>query len=140
MPRILIADDEPPLLALLREVLELDGYQVTEATDTIQAEAILERESVDLVLTDLFALCLLSSPGELAAFRKLAGPIPVILMTGNRDLADLDPPAYGLAGLVVKPFDLPALLALLRAVLAAQAAPDRTPGTSGSSRRSLAAG
>src|SRR2546426_506856 len=43
MPRILIADDEDAIRALLKEFLEAEGFEVAEATDGQQVEAPQER-------------------------------------------------------------------------------------------------
>jgi len=50
---ILIVDDEPALLTLITEVLNLKGYHVMAAHSAKQALQILEGNSVDLVLSDV---------------------------------------------------------------------------------------
>ena len=51
--RILIVDDEEQMRELLAKVLEKNGYQVTAAGDGRQALALLEKEPMDLVVTDV---------------------------------------------------------------------------------------
>lgn len=53
MPSILIAEDEPALLELLRDVLEEAGYEVAAARDGVEALEQLERRPFDLLLTDI---------------------------------------------------------------------------------------
>ena len=52
-PRILIVDDEPSMREMLRIVLRRDGYDVTVAANGKQAIDILQREQVDLLLSDI---------------------------------------------------------------------------------------
>ena len=50
---ILVVDDELPLLALCTEILRNNGYRVISAESGEQALEILEKESVDLLLSDV---------------------------------------------------------------------------------------
>ncbi len=50
--KILLIHDEQPLLDTLKNVLNSAGYDVLEALDTDQATQILDREQVDLLITD----------------------------------------------------------------------------------------
>jgi two-component system response regulator PilR (NtrC family) len=52
-PRILIVDDEPSMRDMLRIVLRRDGFDVLVAEDGRQALGVLERERVDLLLSDI---------------------------------------------------------------------------------------
>lgn len=62
---VLIADDFAPNRLLLRDILESEGFRVTESGDGAEALEILERESVDAVVSDVlmpnidgFRLCM----------------------------------------------------------------------------------
>ena len=59
MPRILVIDDIPAVRATWRDTLEEAGHDVLEAADGHKALSILSRETVDLVITDIFMPCLL---------------------------------------------------------------------------------
>ena len=50
---ILIVDDEPALLYLCSEFIDAEGYQVFTAENAKQALEILEKESIDLMLSDV---------------------------------------------------------------------------------------
>jgi signal transduction histidine kinase len=52
-PRILLVDDEEAVVATLRGVLELDGYDVTATTSGNDALDLIRAEHFDVVLTDL---------------------------------------------------------------------------------------
>jgi signal transduction histidine kinase/CheY-like chemotaxis protein len=84
MRRVLIVDDAPELLLLLRKLVERMGYQVEVASGAIEALEILKAKPVDLLLTDW------SMPGmdggELIAAMKedeRHREIPVIVLTGH---------------------------------------------------------
>ena len=50
---ILVVDDDPDILTILKDNLTLDGYQVTTAATGKEALAVFSRSSFDLVLLDL---------------------------------------------------------------------------------------
>jgi len=52
-PRILIVDDEPSMRDMLRIVLRRDGFDVLVAANGAEATATLEKERVDLLLSDI---------------------------------------------------------------------------------------
>ena len=52
-PRILVVDDEPSMRDMLRIVLRRDGYDVTVAVNGREALDILQRERIDLLLSDI---------------------------------------------------------------------------------------
>ncbi len=50
--RILIVDDEPPILDLLRDMLEPEGYEIVTALDGARAWEELQRGAFDVIITD----------------------------------------------------------------------------------------
>lgn len=52
-PRMLVVDDEPAVLLTYRMILEQKGYDVSVATCSREARAILDRGGLDLLLCDL---------------------------------------------------------------------------------------
>ena len=52
MRSILIVDDEQPIIDMLRDVLEEEGYTVVTARNGSEALNIVQQQHVDLVLTD----------------------------------------------------------------------------------------
>lgn len=80
-PTVLIVDDDDLVRETLRFVLEDVGYEVCSASQAIDALALLEREPIDIVLSDIFM------PGMngfdlLKQIRQRAPQVPVILITG----------------------------------------------------------
>lgn len=51
--RILVIDDEIPVLEIVCDMLRLKGHKVVAANDSIEALRLIEKENFDLVLTDL---------------------------------------------------------------------------------------
>ena len=111
MPRILIVDDDPAIRSLLVELLTDEGYQTLEAANGMEAVALAQNLSPDLILMDLMLPVLDGT----AATRTLksADPtsvIPIIAMSAGANLrqhAEVLPAD----GVLAKPFDLDELLA-----------------------------
>lgn len=105
MRRVLIVDDAPELLLLLRKLVERMGYQVEMASGAQDALKILEARTVDLLLTDW------SMPGmnggELIAAMKgddRTREIPIIVLTGHDTDAEREAAeAAGCDRFLVKP-------------------------------------
>ena len=89
MPKILIADDEAHVLRVASLWLERHGYDVVEAPDGAAALEILDRESVDMIISDM------NMPGvdgvELARIvREERGiDVPLLLLTARCDQGEL---------------------------------------------------
>lgn len=84
--KILIADDEAEIRDVLRLYLEKDGYEVTEASDGVEAMEKIRKEQPDLVILDIMM------PG-LDGYRVLRNireinNIPVIMLSAKDADAD----------------------------------------------------
>lgn len=53
MAHILIVDDEKSIRDTLKEILEYEKYQISEAADGLAGLAVLEKEKIDVVLCDI---------------------------------------------------------------------------------------
>jgi putative two-component system response regulator len=87
--RILVVDDNPDTMMLMRELLEIRGYEVVAVPDASQAEAEIRRQLPDLILSDVVM------PGKSGYefCRELKeNPstrlIPFVLITGLSDRED----------------------------------------------------
>ena len=119
MAKVLVADDEPDLLMLMRDALEHEGYSVSTARDGEEALEVLRKDLPDIIVMDLwmprkdgFQVCkeLKSDPG----LRHL--PIIILSAAGQAEnkIQGLD---LGADDFVTKPVDLRELLARIRMVL-----------------------
>lgn len=81
MSRVLIVDDERSIRLPLSRFLQAAGYEVGEAEDLPQAEALLAQQTYDVVLADV-VLPQGSGLGLLPRLRTHAPATRVILMTG----------------------------------------------------------
>lgn len=114
--RILVVDDEPPIVDVLVYNLERAGYQVSVARDGGEALAIARREEPDLVILDLM-LPVLDGLDVCRALRR-EREVPIIMLTA-RD-AEIDRVVgleLGADDYVVKPFSVRELMARVRNVL-----------------------
>jgi len=78
---ILVVDDDPQIRAIVRGLLEADGYRVVEAGDGRQALSSLRRVAVDMILCDM----LMPDKEGLetcSQVRKLHPHVPFIAMSG----------------------------------------------------------
>jgi two-component system response regulator FlrC len=113
MARILIADDETGIREFMADALELDGHEVVQAEDGLQAAHRLDTCSFDLLLTDL------KMPGRdgMSLVRKVRAEQPevqVIVLTahGTVDTA-VEAMKLGAFDYLQKPIGSPEELSLL---------------------------
>ncbi len=114
--RILVVDDEAPLVKLLRSCLRMEGYDVLAALNGVEALDVLEREIPDLIILDLM-MPVMDGPEFLRRMREWS-QIPVLVLSGRQDQQDkvecLD---LGADDYLAKPFGVRELLARIRAIL-----------------------
>jgi two-component system, sensor histidine kinase and response regulator len=113
--RVLVVEDEPPVAAMLEEVLIDLGYASRVVGTGAEALRVLADFRPDIVLLDL---ALPATPGDivLAHLRQAAPRLPVIVVSGNTDheLARRTL-ALGAFDYIAKPFDLERLARALGA-------------------------
>jgi two-component system sensor histidine kinase ChiS len=87
---ILIVDDEPMNLQVLENMLTLQGFRVTRATQGVQALAEVEKGDVDLVILDLM-MPRLSGGDTCRQIRQkyTSQELPIILLTARARTEDL---------------------------------------------------
>jgi len=82
--RILIVDDNQALLELITNEFTAEGYKVDAATGREEAEALLNHDDYDLVITDLaLSRCGLSGLDILEILAKRQTRPKVIVLTGH---------------------------------------------------------
>src|SRR5581483_6816930 len=119
-PHILVADDERSIRMMLETGLTLNGFQVTLARTGQEALAIAERTEVDAVLSDVY----MPDGGGLDVVRVLRSRhphVPIVLMTAQGSVeAAVDAVAAGATDFIGKPFEITAVVELLRRYLDAR--------------------
>ncbi len=109
---ILIVEDEPKNLTLLRDLLQVSGYKTIEATDGKQGVELAKSKKPDLILMDVQ----MPKMDGLEATRILkadttTGNIPVLALTSYAMKGDEERILEaGCDGYLAKPFDIKELL------------------------------
>ncbi|HMM28437.1 MAG: response regulator transcription factor [Chloroflexota bacterium] len=126
--RVLVVDDEPRMIGFIRMNLELEGYQVIEAHNGLEALEAIRTQLPDLVLLDVM-MPQLDGFETLRMLREFSS-IPVIMLTAK---GEEDDKVYGLElgadDYVTKPFGSRELSSRVRAVLRRAEAPAASPET-----------
>jgi CheY-like chemotaxis protein len=122
--RVLVVDDEPDVLLLCRVNLEFEGYEVTEASDGVQAMERVRERRPDIILLDVMmprmdgwqVLTELKSDPEFQ-------DIPVVMLTAKvQDQDQIRGWTSGAAEYITKPFSPLSLSQVLEDVLSHDAA------------------
>ena len=119
--RVLVADDSPFALELIKAILEKAGCaQLSGAGGGREALALAEQSSFDVVLLDV-TMPDMNGYEVTRRLRAAASPEqqPVIVMLSGRDIVEVDAEARaaGADGVMAKPVDRRRLLALLESLL-----------------------
>ena len=113
---MLVVDDDPRMLSMMRRVLEVDGYNVATADGGDAALEIVRAQPVDLLILDVMM------PGadgfEVCRTVRRESGVPILMLTARDESVDkitgLD---CGADDYVVKPFNPDELMARVRALL-----------------------
>ena len=117
--KLLLADDEPDIVTILKRYLELDGYEVTIAHDGQEALAVIAVQRFDLIILDVmmpkingWEVCkkIKTNPATRA--------IPVIILTAkSQDVDALMSYEIGADEYATKPFEFPVLSNAIKRLL-----------------------
>lgn len=117
--KVLLVDDEDQLRRVMRDLLERDGYAVTEARDGVEALDQIDRHAPDIIVLDL-NLPGLDGFGVLSHLRSRPSTanVPVVVLTAQGDEEnEVRVFEMGADDFLSKPFRARALSARLHAVL-----------------------
>ena len=114
--KIILVDDEPEILTLVRDYLSREGFSVLTAVNGNEGMELINREKPDLVLLDWML------PGmsgiEMCKHLRETSTIPIIMLTAKSEEIDrvlgLE---FGADDYIVKPFSLRELAARIKTVL-----------------------
>ena len=128
MPKVLVVDDDPHVLKLLRVNFELEGYDVITATNGEEALDMVGRDTPDVVVCDVMM------PGidGLEVVRRLrahpdTAALPLVVVSAKAQRADVRAGLkLGADEYVTKPFDPAELIATVQRLLDERSKRDRT--------------
>jgi DNA-binding response OmpR family regulator len=105
MPRVLVVDDDPQVVRLLRVNLELEGYDVVSASDGNEALEAVAAEDPDLVVCDV----MMPGMDGIEVVRRLRADnqkVPVVMLSAKAMRSDMKVGLdAGADEYVTKPFD-----------------------------------
>ncbi len=120
-PVVLVIDDEGGMRKVLCQMLEDEGFEVLTASDGVAGLMLMETNPADVVITDI----IMPGLGGNEAIFTLRREFPdarIIAMSGGGRKGEMSflkmAEKQGADGIIEKPFDLDALLELVRDVLA----------------------
>lgn len=117
--RVLVVDDEPRILDIVKYFLEQGGYEVESATGGEKALAEVRRKAFDVAVLDIV---LVGESGYDVAGKlkraKNAESMPVLFMSSKVEMADLFLENFdGRAEFLLKPFKKEALLETVKTLI-----------------------
>jgi len=117
---VLLVDDEPAVLEITKEILEVHGYRVITANDGAEAVAAFAASpagGIDLVISDV-NMPGMDGPAVIDAVRKQNAAIKTIIVSGLvADLVELNSKKIPIHGYLMKPYTAERLLATIHDVL-----------------------
>jgi signal transduction histidine kinase len=123
LARILIVDDERPLVEALRRIFESHGYSTTgavsgaEALDTLRRAQVGEATAFDILITDLM-MPVMDGIALLRAARDLDDSLVSIVMTGHGTVSTaVEAMNAGALDYILKPFNLSVAMPVLSRAL-----------------------
>ena len=126
-PRILVVDDEPDACELLRQVLEIEGYETTPEMSASKALERIAKQDFDLVLSDIVMAGM--NGLDLCRHIVLVRPgTPVILITGRGNVhMAIAALRIGVRDFLTKPIDAESVVAAVAQALQHDALRDTGP-------------
>ncbi len=124
---ILIIDDDERILDLLRQILILEGFDISLAQDTDQARLVLNSEKIDAMIVD----CMLPKENGIEFIKSLRNQgnnIPAVLLTALDNVDNkISGFENGIDDYITKPFDERELIARLKRLLIRTSASNNAP-------------
>ncbi|MCI7125112.1 MAG: response regulator transcription factor [Agathobaculum sp.] len=123
--KILIVEDEANIRELLRLYLEREGYTVVEAENGVEGIKLWKTEKPDMLLLDVM-MPVMDGWAVCKEIRQ-SSDVPIIMLTAKGETADrVSGLEMGADDYIVKPLEMPEVIARVRAVFR-RIAPDDQP-------------
>lgn len=117
MLKILIVEDDPSILQLYSIVLKREGYDTLEARNGLEAWNIIEKEHVDLVITDIM-MPELDGYEFVRLLRQTDAMLPILMITAKEDFLSKNKGfSLGTDDYMVKPIDVKEMVLRVKALL-----------------------
>jgi DNA-binding response OmpR family regulator len=115
--RVLVADDNPDILFLLRTNLDAAGFETLTAADGEVALRMIDEDHPDVLLLDLM-MPVLDGWGVLERLEAEGLRLPTIVVSASDSAANIQRATeLGAIGYVTKPFNLRGLIDMINGVL-----------------------
>jgi len=117
MPKILIVDDERAIRRTLRDILEMEKYEVDEAEDGLSSLVKIKQDKFDVVILDI-KMPKMDGMDVMDRLSEVAPDLPVIMISGHGDIdTAVEAVKKGAFDFISKPPDLNRLLITVRNAL-----------------------
>ncbi len=112
--KVLVVDDDPAILEICSDLLQAEGYEVSVATNGLQAVEQAHQRTPNVVLMDI----MMPIMDGIEACRRIkadhnTADIPVVLMSARTNLTRQSQDLVHADALVAKPFDIDYLLSTI---------------------------
>jgi DNA-binding response OmpR family regulator len=118
-PKILVVDDEPDVLLIVKTGMQAEGYDVVTATNGQDALTVVKDEKPDAIILDVM-MPIMDGFETLAHLKEddTTCTIPVIMLTGLSERAKIQKALVsGIHFYVIKPFEFEELVQKVRTAL-----------------------
>ena len=116
--RILVVDDEPNMLRLLKTILmDKTGYEVTTTNNPLEVSKLLQEDRYHVVITDL-KMPLVDGMDLIEIIRKIDRTLPIIIITAYGTIETAEEAVQkGAYDFITKPFRKETILITIRRAL-----------------------
>jgi DNA-binding response OmpR family regulator len=115
--KILVAEDDPAILAGVSDLLKLEGYEVLEAANGAAAIELYKKSRPDLILMDIM-MPLINGYDVCREIRRSDSVTPILMLTAKGEEVDkVIGLELGADDYIVKPFGIAELTARIRSAL-----------------------
>jgi DNA-binding response OmpR family regulator len=120
MTRILIIDDEPHILLMLKKMLEQSGYEVDLAANGVEGIELFRRSNADVVITDII---MPEKEGleTIREMRRIKQDLKIIAMSGGGKVSADNyleiAKIFGASRVISKPFTKSEMVSAVRELL-----------------------
>jgi two-component system, chemotaxis family, chemotaxis protein CheY len=109
IPRVLVVDDDPDILATVEHILRVEGYRVLSARNGQEALAVLDTVQPDLIILDLMMPVMDGWEFSQRLRNHAAAATPVLVVSADRDI-HRKASAIAAQAYIAKPFDIDDLI------------------------------